>query len=414
MAAVFTAAFFASAPALSAEEATAEETTAGLFSSGDGRVADITVSGLKRTKPFVVRRILNRFIGQSASDLDLDEVQASLRETGLFDDIDVSIDATDPANPLLVVSLDEKQSILPIPVFAATSDGLIAGLGLIDANAFGRNDKAIAVGLYRSAGWFGAFNYAKTPTDTAPFGWTATLSGSNGETKIEDEREDTVLAFDMTTFDLSFEVKRAFGRFVTAAVGVGFSERAVQGDMPEAGRALPLSVGLSVRDTEWDGVFLSETSAEAKAIYSLGLIGDSYPGIEGRVVYERSVFSGLRAFLRMGAFSAPEASLVYSEGPSAASVAILPTDFRSSSLGGISLGLEARIFRFGAGTVSALTAYQAAIASGEPTGQIFAQGPSFGIRLYLSKIAIPAVDIGAAYNAETGIWRGAFGIGMRF
>jgi hypothetical protein len=37
-----------------------------------------------------------------------------------------------------------------------------------------------------------------------------------------------------------------------------------------------------------------------------------------------------------------------------------------------------------------------------------------GVRLYLSKIAIPAVDLGAAWNAETGLWRGAFGVGMRF
>jgi hypothetical protein len=130
-------------------------------------------------------------------------------------------------------------------------------------------------------------------------------------------------------------------------------------------------------------------------------------------VVEQPLLPGLRAVIRAGAFQAADAPIVFEEGPHAAGVAILPSDFRSPSIAGVSGGFEARLLSIRSGTFSAIAAYQMAIAKGGTEGDVFAQGPSFGIRLYLSKIAVPAVDIGAAYNMETGIWRGAFGIGMR-
>jgi hypothetical protein len=343
----------------------------------------------------------------------LDEVKAALVEMGLFDEIEVSIEDA-AAGPTLAVSVEEKLSIVPLPIFAYTSEGLIGGFGLIDANAFGLNDKAVAVGLYQSAGWMGVLTYTKTPSDRSTFGWTAVLVGAVAETTVEDDRERALLSYDAAAVDAAFRLRRNIGETIAVEAGLGIRERAVEEGDVAAARVVPVSIGLSARDADWDGVFLSERSAESKAGYAFGIVGDGFAWAEGRIGYERPFFPGLRAVMRAGAFAAPEAPIVLAEGPAAASVSILPSDFRAESLAGLSVGLEARVFGFRTATVSALAAYQAALADGALTGTVFAQGFALGVRLYLSKIAIPAVDLGAAWNAETGLWRGAFGVGMRF
>ncbi len=421
-AAVFTAAFFVAVPFLPAQDGPAvlprsnepAAERARIVGVGDRPVTALSVRGLKRTRPIVLERILARFIGRPASDIDVDEVEAALVEMGLFDEIEVSLENADPTNPTLVVSVEEKLSIVPLPIFAYTSEGLIGGFGLIDANAFGLNDKAVAVGLYQSAGWMGVLTYTKTPINRSSFGWTAVLVGAVAETNVEDDRERELISYDAAALDAAFTLRRNLGETVAVETGLGFRERAVEDGEVAAARVVPVSIGLSARDAEWDGVFLSERSAESKAGYAFGLVGEGFAWAEGRIGYERPFFPGLRAVMRAGAFAAPEAPIALAEGPAAAAVSILPTKFRAESLAGFSAGLEARVFGFRAATVSALAAYQMALADAPLAGTVFAQGIALGVRLYLSKIAIPAVDLGAAWNAETGLWRGAFGVGMRF
>ena len=418
VAAVFTAAIFVSAPNLSAQDVSNDQSRpvepAAETTRVAGAVTALTVRGLKRTKTIVLELKLGRYIGRSAREIDLDEVEAAIVEMGIFDDIEATIDASDPSRPTLSLSVEEKISIVPLPIFAYTSDGLVGGFGLIDANAFGLNDKALAVGLYQSTGWMGILTYTKTTSDRAPFGWTASLVGGVAETVVEDDRERELFSYDAAAADVAYTLRRNLGRAIALEAGFGFRERAIDGRAVSSARVVPVSIGLSARGSTWDGVFLSERSAEAKGGYAFGLVGDGFAWTEGRLGYERPFYPGLRAVLRAGAFSAPSAPLVLAEGPATAAVSLLPTDFRVESLAGFSAGLEARVFGFRAATVSALAAYQIAAADGTLTGNTFAQGVALGVRLYLSKIAIPAVDIGAAFNAETGIWRGAFGIGMRF
>jgi len=63
--------------------------------------------------------------------------------------------------------------------------------------------------------------------------------------------------------------------------------------------------------------------------------------------------------------------------------------------------------------LSALLSYQVAFTDGPILGAGFDHGPAGGVRVYVAKVAIPALDAGAAYNVETGIFKATFGIGMR-
>lgn len=398
------AAFFLPAPVSAETLATTEN---------GGIVSGLEINGLKRTKSFVIERLLNRYIGRPVDEIDLNEIKTVLLKMELFDNIKVSVQDRSASQPRIVIEVEEKWSIIALPVFGATSDGIVGGVGFIDANAFGLADKIVAAALFKPSGWEGFLRYGSEPPDDHSFGWAASTALSKESTNVVDDTDNTILEYDAFFLDSNFEIKRALGPVFSVSSSVGIREHAVGDDTPASGRVLPVSLGAAARVSSWDGIFLSEKEISLQGGYSFGILGEGYAFVEGRAVVEQPLFPGLRAVVRAGAFQAADAPIVFEESPHAAGVAILPSDFRSPALAGISGGFEARILSIRSGTLSALAAYQLAIAKGGGVGNVFAQGPSFGVRLYFAKIAVPAVDIGLSYNRETDIWRATFGIGMR-
>ncbi|HRY53465.1 MAG TPA: hypothetical protein P5142_02500 [Spirochaetia bacterium] len=376
-------------------------------------VGALEIEGLKRTRPSVVERLLSPFLGLSPEELDLAEVARLLNDTGLFYDIEASIRHGEGGSPSLAVSVKEKSSLVPIPVVYSGGSGLTFGAAVLDSNAFGLNDKAVFVGMYNPEKWSAIASYARLPPGPGSFGFSAFTILSSGETQIVDAGDEELLAYEATAFDLGLALKRGLGPGLAVEAGLAYRLRSVEDEEAGSVQYLPLSLGISVRRSSWDGIFSSERSAALEAVYALALEGGSYPAFEARLAFEEPLLPGLRLVARASGLYAPEAPLVLGEGPMAASVAILPSDFRSSSLAGASAGLEARLAKTGPGSLTALASYQAAIAEDAGGEEIIAQGPSGGIRFYLAKVAFPALEIRLSHNLEARLTDFSFSLGMR-
>lgn len=87
----------------------------------------------------MVHRLLQGFIGRKVATIREEEVAAVLLDAGIFEDVSLRFEER-AEGALMAVSLKEKWSIIPLPIFAAGSDGVVAGGALLDANAFGLND----------------------------------------------------------------------------------------------------------------------------------------------------------------------------------------------------------------------------------------------------------------------------------
>lgn len=395
----------------SAESASAE---------GKPTVAAIKVVGLKRTRQSVVDGLLERYIGQEATDALPRRITATLLDTGIFEDIVVREIDADDEKTTMEVSLTEKWTILPLPMFASDSDGITAGVAVMDMNAFGMTDKLFAQGTLMPTGWSASAAYIDAPDSGRGPRKTFSMGYLKERTDQTDADDETVRRYLANNADLAAALGLPLGDAPASAdFGAAFRERgAERGDddfraVPDPGRTISLSAGLSYRTSSWNGAFLSETSAAASAQYSYGLVGDSFYAFRLRAVFERPATAGIRLVSRASAVWAPEAPAVFESDRSAASVAILPKHFSAPSLAGGSLGFEARLAAFGFGTLSGLANYQGAVAVDGHGGTVAAHGPAAGIRLYLAKVAIPAMDLSYAYDIPTGLYQVVFGIGMR-
>ena len=387
-------------------------------------ITDLEVIGLKRTKPHIARYALEKFLGVDGKDLDLNEVHAVIKSTGVLEPIEVIL--VEKENGLLLqVTVEEKWSIFPVPIVIATNGEFGAGLFFMDANALGIRDQMVLGGMYRSSGWTGMAMYNHVPSGHKGLpGWNALFMYGRQDTEDTDRDEEVFRRYSIDQLRAHLGLNYPFANDLSASVSLSFADISLKNNKnplnpPEKGaRILSLSPGLSKRSSSWDGYLLSQRNLSLGYSYNFAISGSSFHQAEFRGVWEQPIIPGFRVNLKSGMITKssadPNTDLLFEDNPGRAQVDILPRNFSARHYAGFSAGLEKYLVKTRWGTLSALTYWQAVFSKGPISGFEFDNGPSAGIRFYLSRIALPAMGGNLAYNINSGRFQFSFSIGMEF
>jgi hypothetical protein len=382
-------------------------------------IVSTQVSGLKRTKPFIADNALEKFIGRDAKDIDFNDVRAAILDTGVLDPISVKV-LEGEGGAVLSVAVAEKWSFIPMPMVMANNGGSSYGLFLADLNAFGLKDQAAVGGMFGSVGKMGLLAYRMTPDKTGIPGGSLMFVFQDRERVFEDHKENTVLTFDSVEVTASLGIDHPITDKVQASFHVIFANNYTDGpSAPEGNRTLGFSPGISYRRSKWDGYLMSEYSANFSYTYNLALKNDSYHEIEGRIKAESPIVPGFLIKALGGFVFRPGAPLVAESLPRPARGEILPSKYAALHYMGLSMGFEKYVLQTRYGTISLFADWEMVISAhsgglSNLTEENFDQGPVGGLHFYLSKLAIPAMGLSAAYNTATGKPQFAFNLGVSF
>ncbi|GAB6393483.1 MAG: BamA/TamA family outer membrane protein [Treponematales bacterium] len=385
------------------------------------RVTAISVSGLKRTKRYVVETPLQKFMGRRETEINRNDVYAIVKETGVLEPESVEIvDNEDSGGKVLKITVREKWAFVPIPFFSADSSGWSLGGAITDANAFGIKDSIVVMGNYDSGSWMAGLMYFHSAKAVGSLGWQViAVFASREEEAVDQTGEETLRRFSMTALSPSFGLSYPLSESFTASVNVSYrnmmmreSEDALHA--PENGvQAITLNPGISVRRSSWDGYFLSENSVSLKYEYTAILGGDDVQAASFSAAVNHSLVPGLRLISRSGVAAAvPSASPLFESSPSSAGVNILPMKFSARNFAGVSLGLEQYLHKFPFGTLSLTAVYQAVYSHSDLLPHQFDHGAAAMLRLYLSRLALPGMGFGVSYNVDKDVFQYAFNVGM--
>ncbi|MDR0654876.1 MAG: hypothetical protein LBG22_01045 [Treponema sp.] len=395
---------------------------AGAQTALSNEITAISIRGLKRTKPHVAEQYVKKFLGRDADSLDLREVEGAVLDTGILEPVSVSI-ADDPegGGRLLQIELKEKWSIIPFPLFSVGSGGDIGGGGfLMDANAFGINDKMILGGLYRRSGWMVTAMYISTPDRDHVLGWNLRGSYSQEERTDSDQKNDDIRRFSQDSITASAGINYPLNEFVTPSFSLTYNGRLLRhNDDPlrvpgEDAHVISLSPELALEKTVWDGYLSARQYASIAYLYTIGIDYPSSHALSFRAVYERSLVPGFKLGLKTGVLYDPDAEVLFESPPSAAQVDILSENYIARNYAGGSFDIEKYLYKFSVGTLSLLVSYQGVWSQGPVLGHRFDHGVAGSLRFYLSKVAFPALGVGAAYNVAARYFKMNLSIGMSF
>ncbi|MDR1930457.1 MAG: hypothetical protein LBQ44_07495 [Treponema sp.] len=401
--------FFLAASFLYAQ---AEPDGGGQLSSGP--ITSVEVSGLKRTKPRITDYALEKFIGREGETLDLNEVKAAVIDTGVLEPVSVEL-VRGEEGLILTVQVEEKWSLFPIPIATITSGGANFGLLLMDTNAGGLKDQAAVGGMYGSDGWMAMLMYRNTPDRRGFPGWNAAFFYNRRNQGNQSRWGETLRSYEAVLLSGRLGLDYPLTDHLNLSFNLSLTDLAITKRLfnaPESGyRTIGFAPGLSLRYSNWDGYLLSERSLSFAYGYKLALEGSSGHEFQIRGNYGVSLVPGFLLKLRGGGVLRPGGDAL---SESALYQGILPANFYALNYAAVQGGLEKYLFKFRMGTLSATASWQFVLSSSLLSGLNFDHGPAGGIRFYLSRLAIPALDFGAAYNMVTGIPQFSLNLGMGF
>jgi len=381
-------------------------------------IASISIAGLGRTRLSAAERPLRRFIGLPVEQVNTDEVKAAIMAAGILQPVSVEIEGD-----VLAVEVQERWSFFPVPVVAGGTEGMAGGLALFDANAFGLNDQLFLAAFFHPDGFITSGGYIRSSRGGRLPGYSGVAAFSRGERHDRDQNGEVLRRFELDT--IGFHAGLHFpllenSDFLAISALFSFSDRRLRNrdaalHAPQDSLALfGAGTEFAVRRNSWDGFFLSQESASIRYFFQTDFGGAAFQSVGFRGVWERSLVPGFRFNLRTGIVFQPQAPILFESSPGAAQVAILPQDFSARNYAGLSAGLEKRIFRIAAGTLSIAASYQAVYSHGSALGDSVDHGYTTMLFFYLHRLAIPALGLGVAHNVNRNHLQGFFSIGMSF
>jgi hypothetical protein len=387
----------------------------------DGLVTGIAVSGLKRTKRRVAEAVLDKFIGRQADTLDKAEIYAAVLDTGVLEPVAITVeDEADGNGKILAVTVREKWSIFPLPLVFAGSGEMSAGIFFVDSNAFGLTDKLFLGGIYGSNFWTLTSGYMHTGRKGAP-GWMLSGAFARSERHNKDQNNEDIRRFNLDSVDAAIGISYPFTDALTGRLQLSYHQMTLRENesplrAPETGaRGIGATASAGWRKSSWDGFLTSEKSLTAGYAFMGGIEGPSFNELRLRVAYQRPIVPGFKLNLSTGLLYQPGVPPLFEASPQAVEASILPNSFLARHYAGMSGGFEKYLFKIsGIGTLSAQVSYQAVFSEGPILGECFDHGVAGSVVFYLSRLAIPAMGIGAAYNVPAKYFQFSFSMGMRF
>ncbi|MFY1828472.1 FtsQ-type POTRA domain-containing protein [Myxococcus fulvus] len=374
-----------------------------------GRIERIDIQGNSRTQESVILRAMRLAPGDVLTQADGDEVKRRLLNLQLFKSVEVQTHA-EGTGVGLQVTVEERWTLLPIPVFASSKGQWQAGVFAVESNLFGLNKTLVAGGMAGNRGG-SLFSMYRDPS-IGGGRWTGLLAFQFAKTDRERQVRDVVR--DAYT-DRRFDLSGTLGYQVTPELNVGagwfslvnkpLSSKLGTTTTPQRGQAHGVSVSAEYLGQDFH--FYFNEGLVARALYREGLdfLGSS------RALRQVSLF----ASYTLPVFGRHALTLTAQHAQSKGD-AFLDAQLLGARTG--SRGFDAGRL-WGETSSSATLEYQVPLWSPKlatltahafvDVGRVEWQGsllryatPGVGIRAYVREVAVPAVGLEVSRNPLTG------------
>ncbi len=389
----------------------------------DGRVLqEIRIEGLRRTDETVVLDIIDLQRGDPVDESTIRTVERELQKSDLFASVAVSATPRPaPGNASEVdlrITLEEKWTLVPVPFFSTGGDGVNGGLILIESNLFGRNKQLISAAFGGTDGARGFFVYADPSVSGGP--WSASVSAAGGRSDVEALRPDGEVIRRFTTDDRRVGLGIGYGitstlrirsRLSVSTSSITDFRGGTDDRSPEDGWYLEPEISLDYDGTRPVDVLMMGPEA---SVGGSVLTPEEGWRVRGDLSWGVPVFGTHRARIvgsgGYGAMPVLNETLI-SDRDAFRTLPYQATYADRWAGGSVIYDLPVVSTDWGAFVLSHY--WEAgAFDSDALDGQLY-YGPGGGFRVYIRRVAIPALGLDVAYNMVNPAWVFSFTVGAR-
>ncbi len=386
------------------EEITEDEA---LIKNQQLEITQINISGLKKTKESYIKSKLKNFEGKTIAETNLHEIETILQAEGLFESIKVEFMQKSENEASIEITVTEKITFIPLP-FAMYSNGSgMAGLMIMDTNAFGIRDMFIVGGFYSSSSLTGIASYIKQPKANGIPGFSIFISSSKNTPELNNLDDETMLRFNSKDFAVGLSVLEKVGENHTFSLGGSFESFSAEEEegyegLVDSAKSGKFKLGWNFGTRDWNGVFLSVKTLSLDAGFAVTNLEDEYKfneEISYKLLIQEPMFQKLRFVFQCAGFYGKDKHISDFAGKKEGAVTILPNDFLTDRIFGGNTGFEFSFFKGKFGMLSVYGCYEAVLTEDFGDDDLtFLHGVNSGLKMYFSKIDFPAMSLGLSYN----------------
>lgn len=384
--------------------------------NGRIEISKIEIVGLKRTKESFVQNVLKDFVGADAFEVDLNDVETKLQEQGLFSEIAAQIVLSSDSATLLV-TVKEKLSFLVVPFVMGSNDGVMGGLGAMDMNAFGMKNMALATGVFSKTMQMGMLLWSKPALDARHPGFMANAMVNHRSKEYATFDDDTICEYDMLPVSGSISLRGIITRFLDYSVGALYKyihyfddDGDNLGDMHLGF----LSASLSASKKEWTGFFMNTSSAAVSAEIGCDFASPvkAMGEVSLRANWQFKIIPRMKIDLSFAGCMAMNKPIAARPDKGSAGSSVLYSGFVTDKIASLKILYEAALFKAKFLTLSLYASYEAVIAADFDDSFVWSMGPGAGAKVYLNRIALPALAGGVAYDIKHNHFNFVISLGM--
>jgi hypothetical protein len=373
------------------------------------RVRAVMVQGLTRTKLSVVEPYYSPYIGKPWGASSREELVQELRGIGLFHSIEIF---TEPAGEDIdiIIALEEKWTLIPLPFAVTTQKGTMGGIIFLESNFLGYNKQIYAGGVISTQGDLqGMVAYTDPKIFGTDFSGNFFFSGGINETQLVTKDDKVWHEYATMDYIVRTGISREIFSDFSLGAGAGFLDRWVDKDFsrtyspPDSVRFITASLTARYKDLTYGEVlsYGAQFSGSTRRFFSLRKNVDSYTEYEASLRYHKELPGGHRlGFFASGTYI-PGAPFIQEKEMGGKLFKTLPEGFPADCAAYGQISCELITLRFSSLVFTLLAAYEAEVFSLNGSPPETSQGPGGGFRLYLSKVAFPALGADVSYNVKT-------------
>ncbi len=379
-------------------------------------IGEINIVGNTRTKEKTILRLSQIEEGMDFTDSTTEMIERKLKKSGLFAEQTVRVGTLPDGSVSVAIEVEEKWSLIPLPVFFTDGESLMGGFVVIETNLAGTAKQVISGVMGGTDGLSGFAVYVDPALFQSP--WGLSVSASAGVEEQEVDRPDGSLAYliDGEKVGASFGIGynfynnlqlegkiRADEYFVESDGGIDLSsEKTSEQQVGIRGRydaTIPYGSLLKGPLAAFETAYLFQTeSFTLKGSFEMNI--PTFKGQRGRILVKGGY--GEKPFYQEDSVSGLDGFRTLPFGKTFAD------DYWS-----VSAGYDIPVLQQNWGALALTAFYERGWYASSLSGDYDFHGPGGGFRVYLKRIAVPALGLDIAYNLDTDQTVFSVAVGMR-
>lgn len=372
------------------------------------KIVGIEIEGLKRTRRNTVLSIIDIKEGDYINITSLEKLKQKLLKTGIFtNEVEVLIDPITEKDVDLIITLEDKWTLIPLPFFSISEGSLKTGGVFIESNLLGLNHLLVAGLIYSDSSFSGFTAWSLPEMRYGSLGLSLSFLSGKSSTMdfygVETKLEDSFSISGGPAFTIPFNDN------VSLKLTLGYS-------FFNKENYISNSFDLSFKDLTYTDTFIkgidlnlgfsSELSLDQFVFYKYSIFEGSYSNI----LLGNLLYLGLK-----GAYNFDIDNFYLLFGAQKGSLVIPKNLVRTNYYGTAHLSYELNVFEFSWGYVTMPLFFEAGFLQQqyESINKSYF-GPGAGMNLYMKKVAIPTMGLFYVYDIPNERYNFTFSIGATF